>query len=543
MRWDGSAWSLFGSLPDRVLNSVAMVSANDGWAVGDYCHFIDIYHQTVNSVIMHWNGSSWNEISSPDSFNERLNSVAMLSATDGWAVGDTGTIRHWNGSVWSLVSSPTYCDLKSVAMVSAEDGWAVGGDNYCSQPSVILHWNGNTWSEARSPVPETLNSVAMISANEGWAVGEGGTILEYDVLPPVPPHAAFDAAPTMGPAPLTVHFTDTSTGDYNALLWNFGDGGLSAQTTPTHTYTTGGVYTVSLTVSGLGGTDTVTHTNFITVYTSVPGVPILLAPPDGTLTTTQAITFAWQAGAGETLLGYNVKVDGNIITTTNTTSATVLSNGTHTWTARAYNAIGYSAWATTWTVSITQPVGVPTLVAPPDGNLTLHNVTFAWQAGAGSAPAGYNLQVDGSVITTTNTTSATVLSNGIHTWTARAYNAVGYSAWVTPAWTVEVTDTLPIPGVPILLAPPSGTITTSRAITFAWQSGAGGVPQGYNVQVDSGEIITVTGAISTTLLSEGVHTWTVRAYNAVGYSEWATPWSVEVRLRHVYLPLALRNQS
>ncbi len=267
----------------------------------------------------------------------------------------------------------------------------------------------------------------------------------------------------------------------------------------------------------------------------------MLSPANGALTTTQTITLAWEAGTGGTPLGYNVQVDSATITTTQTTSSTILSLGTHTWSVRAYNANGYSDWTTAWTMAITQPVAMPILLTPPNGSLTLHNLTFSWQAGAGSAPTGYNLQVDGSLITTTNTTSATVLSNGVHTWTVRAFNLLGYSAWVAPSWTVEVTDTLPAPNTPILLSPPSGTITTSRTIAFAWQANAGATPLGYNVQVDSGRVITVTGTTSATVLAEGLHTWTVRAYNNVGYSAWASPWSIEVHLYHIYLPLVLRG--
>jgi hypothetical protein len=182
MRWDGNTWSLFVILPDRALYSVTMVSANDGWAVGNYCHFSWVDGAPTwdtDSVIMRWNGSSWNEVSSPTYLT--LDSVSMVSADDGWAVGMAGTIQRWNGSGWSWLGSPTNCDLFSVAMVSTDDGWAVGGGgSHCpSQPSVILHWDGNTWSEITSPVSQRLNSATMISADEGWAVGEAGVILHY----------------------------------------------------------------------------------------------------------------------------------------------------------------------------------------------------------------------------------------------------------------------------------------------------------------------------------------------------------------------------
>ena len=188
LRWDGSAWTGL-QLTDISLRLVAMLSATDGWAVGYKCHhyFFEPGHIPMAynaSFIMHWNGTNWNEASSPNSINT-LNSISMLSATNGWAVGWANydsSILHWNGSTWSLVNSPSYCNLKSVAMVSANEGWIVGrqlNTSSCSQTSVILYWNGNIWSEVISPVSSGLNSVTMISANEGWAVGDAGTILHY----------------------------------------------------------------------------------------------------------------------------------------------------------------------------------------------------------------------------------------------------------------------------------------------------------------------------------------------------------------------------
>jgi hypothetical protein len=185
----------------------------------------------------------------------------------------------------------------------------------------------------------------------------------------------------------------------------------------------------------------------------------------------------------------------------------------------------------------------PMLLYPPNGTVTTTRaITFEWQANAGVSAEGYNVRVDGGVITTTGTTSPTVLSVGVHTWTVRAYDGTGYSEWVSPAWRVEVTETLPTPNAPTLLAPPDGTITTSQGITLAWQAGGGGAPAGYNVQVD-GETISTTRTTSPTILSVGVHTWTVQAYNIVGLSGWATPWTLEVDRHRIYLPIVANSSS
>jgi hypothetical protein len=53
-------------------------------------------------------------------------------------------------------------------------------------------------------------------------------------------------------------------------------------------------------------------------------------------------------------------------------------------------------------------------------------------------------------------------------------------------------------------------------------------------------VITTTDTALPTILSEGVHTWTVRAYNTAGASGWAAPWTIEVRRYDIYLPLVLR---
>lgn len=73
--------------------------------------------------------------------------------------------------------------------------------------------------------------------------------------------AGFGASPMSGAIPFNVTFTDNST---NAVSWqwNFGDNGTSTSQNPTYTYTTGGVYTVTLIVTNASGCS---DTAYITV--------------------------------------------------------------------------------------------------------------------------------------------------------------------------------------------------------------------------------------------------------------------------------------
>ncbi|SCL74184.1 Protease 1 precursor [Methanoculleus chikugoensis] len=78
--------------------------------------------------------------------------------------------------------------------------------------------------------------------------------------------ADFTADVATGTAPLTVRFTDLSSGDgLTSWFWNFGDGGTSTAQNPVHTYNNIGTYTVSLTVENALSNETVTKSNYITV--------------------------------------------------------------------------------------------------------------------------------------------------------------------------------------------------------------------------------------------------------------------------------------
>jgi YVTN family beta-propeller protein len=80
---------------------------------------------------------------------------------------------------------------------------------------------------------------------------------------PKPPVAAFSVYPITGKAPLSVKFTDKSTGSPTSWSWNFGDKSTSTVKSPAHKYTKAGNYTVSLTVKNAAGSNTTIKTNYI----------------------------------------------------------------------------------------------------------------------------------------------------------------------------------------------------------------------------------------------------------------------------------------
>jgi PKD repeat protein len=88
-----------------------------------------------------------------------------------------------------------------------------------------------------------------------------------------PPVASFTGTPTAGDAPLLVSFTDSSSNTPTGWNWDFGDGGTSVSQNPSRSYSSAGIYSVTLTASNAGGSGTLTRTNYINV-TAASGVEI-----------------------------------------------------------------------------------------------------------------------------------------------------------------------------------------------------------------------------------------------------------------------------
>lgn len=165
--------------------------------------------------------------------------------------------------------------------ITGTAGWRPGdmepffNGTSCSAPyaagvcALILSANpALTPTEVRNTLVNTCTDVVSVEAPiPGWDVYAGyGLVNAYQaVLAVSPPTANFFASTTNGCQPLMVNFMDISTGQINSWQWNFGDGGMDFVPNPIYVYNQPGTYTVSLTVTGPGGSDTLILPNLITV--------------------------------------------------------------------------------------------------------------------------------------------------------------------------------------------------------------------------------------------------------------------------------------
>jgi hypothetical protein len=152
-----------------------MISAEEGWAVGE------------NGAMLHFEGNEWISYSMP--ITATLNSVSMSSENNGWAVGMNNTppykgiVYHWDGIDWESFQQPNTpwpFYMADISVPNDTSAWISGGVIICSPGDtpcypagvfgIIAHWDGNVWSysQINNVYP---SSISMLSDSEGWAVG------------------------------------------------------------------------------------------------------------------------------------------------------------------------------------------------------------------------------------------------------------------------------------------------------------------------------------------------------------------------------------
>jgi hypothetical protein len=206
MHWNGTAWTRITVPVPRFslgaeLDGVAAISPANAWAVGNYYNGREGSGEGYRTLILHWNGTEWKRVPSPDaphSGENYLTAVTATSPASAWAVGeyfirggtaDRTLILRWDGTAWKRVASPNpgTADnfLNGLAATSGTNAWAVGEYNnfitrvrFSPHRTFAAHWNGTAWRQVTSPNPGgsandiSLRGVAATSARNAWAVGD-----------------------------------------------------------------------------------------------------------------------------------------------------------------------------------------------------------------------------------------------------------------------------------------------------------------------------------------------------------------------------------
>jgi PKD repeat protein len=272
-------------------------------------------------------------------------------------------------------ASPSSGDLYAVG-----NSWTETGVTWSNQPTVPaspVALGGpavaGTWHEW--DVTDVLNgaspgsfSFTLIgtSGNSAYFSSREGTnppqLVIEGVSSPPPLASAFSGTPVSGSAPLSVQFTDLSTGAPTSWSWNFGDGSsVSTLQNPSHVYTAPGLYNVSLTVSKAGGTPSVLTKN---AYVNVTAPPPLASAFSGTPVSGSAplsVQFTDLSTGAPTSWSWNFG-DGSSVST--------LQNPSHVYTAPGLYNVSLTVSKAGGTPSVLTKNAYVNVTAPPVGPTT-----------------------------------------------------------------------------------------------------------------------------------------------------------------------------
>lgn len=261
------------------------------------------------------------------------------------------------------------------------------------------------FTPSRWTAPRRLRPIVALVAGAlalGLSACQSKNDLEPSAASKGRPAAAFTQDRTSGVPGLEVQFTDGSSGEITDWAWDFGAAGTRSEPSPRVRFDDPGVYTVALTVTGPGGSSTLTKTALIEVdepatagFDCLPTAgfaPLTVACTDASVGATR---YAWDFGDGGTSTAaspIHVFEDPGQFTITQTASSA-----------------GGSDTATT-TVDV-YPISIG--VSPASGTLGAP-ATVTLRAEVGTLPGIAIWSVDGQVVGSSKTEIYTFLTPGTH---------------------------------------------------------------------------------------------------------------------------------
>jgi PKD repeat protein len=184
--------------------------------------------------------------------------------------------------VGTFIIDPPVANFTGTPRTGAVPFTVTYNDTSTNSPTSWL-WNfgdGN-FSTLQHPVytyPLSGNySVQLTATNEG---GSNTSLKVGYTFAYTPAVANFTATPTIGSIPLSVQFTDTSTGSPTGWNWSFGDFSVSNYSSaqdPGYTYSTAGLYSVNLSVANAYSSSYLLRTNYINVTAAAPTIVLINA--------------------------------------------------------------------------------------------------------------------------------------------------------------------------------------------------------------------------------------------------------------------------
>ena len=325
------------------------------------------------------------------------------------------------------------------------------------------------------------------------------------------PDTTISASPTNPSGSSSASFSFTSS--------KFGDSFVCALDSPTYTpctspFTATGLvdssHTFQVRATDAVGTDATPATFTWTVDTTPPNTTITSHPASASNSTSASFDFSANEPA-TFACSLDSTLDADYTSCSSPTYAG-LAEGSHTFRVKATDAVNNAGPVTsfTWTIDSVPPPLPSIDSGPAAGSTTVKNVSFGFSDTESAAT--FEVQIDGGGFGgSTSPKAYTSLADGSHTFAVRALDAYGNtSASVTRTWTVDAVA----PPLPSITSGPAAASTSGKNVSFGFSDTEG--TAAFEVQLDGGGYLGATSPIAYNNLSDGSHTFAVRAVDAYG---------------------------
>ncbi len=312
----------------------------------------------------------------------------------------------------------TFQDLSRIAGEGTITSWSWDfGDGTTSSAAVPSHAYGSAGS---------FDVTLTVQAGDETATLTKRNFIT--VRPRIAPSADFSAVETVVPVGSSVVFTDASisgTANISSWQWAFGDGGTATGPAQTHTYTSPGSYTVSLTVASPHGQNEEIKHNYITVNAVPPEADFTCSNLQPLLRTAVTFTDLSQPGHAPIASWFWEFGDGHTSTDQNPTH-TYAAAGPMTVSLTVADAQGTSntnTQAAFLTVRGKPPVARFDM-SPPWG-VTIDTFEFTNASDEGTGDVTYQWQFGDGTESAEMNPSHTYAESGTYTVLLRAQNPFG----------------------------------------------------------------------------------------------------------------------
>ncbi|WP_197680538.1 PKD domain-containing protein [Microlunatus sagamiharensis] len=332
-------------------------------------------------------------------FNGRLDEAAVYP----YALSLTQVQSHYFASDASANAAPTAAFTSSCTQLACY----FDGSGSSDPDGTVASWawdfgDGKTATGATAPHDYmdagTYTVKLTVTDNNGKSTSTSQPVLVTAPPPNQAPVAAFTSSCTERACAFDSTTSSDPDGTVSGWAWDFGDGSVSTDQNPNHTYATNGTFTVSLTVSDdLGASNKVTHTVTVSATNAAPVAKISTKVTDLSV----AVDGSGSSDADGTVASYGWDYGDGKTGSGKTDSHTYAAAGTYTVTLTVTDDQGATG-SVTASVTVTAPPADSSVVAADGFGRTGSRWGTADTGGAWTDSGASFFSTDGSkgVITT-----------------------------------------------------------------------------------------------------------------------------------------------